>query len=801
SRPAKRQQPTSRPTSRPVARRTTVKKRTMQPTSTETMLYGYVLERGTRKPIDGATMFFLGQRVKKQVIANEQGQYEVPKLPPGRYRLVIPVPNYKRFQAILRVYRGKKRSVKPGRDRKTKKPIIPIFAGEKQERAWYIRSEGSGLFETVTRERKERREIHRQSLRQEEIKVLPGTQGDPLKVVQNLPGVARTPLNTGFFVVRGSAPDDSRVYLNGHQIPQLYHFGGLTAVLNGDMAKRLDFIPGGFSVAYGRSTGGVIDLQTRKGKDRWHGYLDFDFTDIGLFLEGPLWKGANLIISGRRSHLDAFLGLVLPSDNRAFDLTVAPRYYDAQVKLDWQITKAQSVGIMFYFSDDRLSFLRDEPIGRSNIRGDFNFTTTFYRFQTYWKIAPSKTIEHQLSFDVGLTSTNTNAGAAITVDNANYDFSFRDELRLKPFSFLSFRMGIDTRIRRTELSLRIPNISPPRPEDEPGSGSTSSTLDEYRTIENKQWVMEPAAYFEINWKPVKPLRTITGVRVDYFSRPEQFLINPRFAVSWTVIKPLTLTGSVGLFSQPPSGQEVNPDFGNPLIKSENAIHYTAGLVGRWKCPAALGDICREFTTEFTFYYKHLYDLITSSNQVVIRDGDEVSERLNNQGVGRAYGLEVLIRFPPHKRFFGWLSYTVGRSERQDAPGKEWRLFDYDQTHIFTVLGAYKLGFGFSVSARFRLVSGNPYTPIQGSIYNADTNGYIQIPGKLYSARNPLFHQLDIRLDYELVFPLWKLSFYLDVQNVYNYPNQEGTINNYDFTQTAPLTGLPIFPSLGVKGQF
>ncbi len=85
--------------------------------------------------------------------------------------------------------------------------------------------------------------------------------------------------------------------------------------------------------------------------------------------------------------------------------------------------------------------------------------------------------------------------------------------------------------------------------------------------------------------------------------------------------------------------------------------------------------------------------------------------------------------------------------------------------------------------------------------DADAGRYVPIPGANNSARNPLFHQLDLRLDYRLTFPQWKLSFYLDVQNVYNQPNQEGSTNNYDYTQQAPLTGVPIFPSLGIKGQF
>src|SRR5262249_22548455 len=42
-----------------------------------------------------------------------------------------------------------------------------------------------------------------------------GTGGDVLKVVENLPGVARSAVGSGQLVVWGAAPEDTRVYLDG----------------------------------------------------------------------------------------------------------------------------------------------------------------------------------------------------------------------------------------------------------------------------------------------------------------------------------------------------------------------------------------------------------------------------------------------------------------------------------------------------------------------------------------------------------------------------------------------------------
>ena len=52
----------------------------------------------------------------------------------------------------------------------------------------------------------------------EEIRRVPGTFGDPVRVIQNLPGAARSPFGTGALVIRGANPEDSAVYVDGIRI-------------------------------------------------------------------------------------------------------------------------------------------------------------------------------------------------------------------------------------------------------------------------------------------------------------------------------------------------------------------------------------------------------------------------------------------------------------------------------------------------------------------------------------------------------------------------------------------------------
>ena len=162
----------------------------------------------------------------------------------------------------------------------------------------------------------------------------------------------------------------------------------------------------------------------------------------------------------------------------------------------------------------------------------------------------------------------------------------------------------------------------------------------------------------------------------------------------------------------------------------------------------------------------------------------------------------MVRHEPTRRLFGWLSYTLLRSERRDAPDEAWYLFSLDQTHILSVVAGVTLPRGWEIGLRFQLTSGRPYTPFVDAIYQADCDSYQPVPGELNTSRAPLFHQLDLRVDKTWVIRrVVRIALYLDIQNVYYQKNSEGFFYNFDYTKQYPIPGLPIIPSLGLKVEF
>src|SRR3954453_3897658 len=122
-------------------------------------------------------------------------------------------------------------------------------------------------------------------IRTEEARRVPGTQGDTLKVIQNLPGVGRSAFGSGALIVWGSSPKDTRVNVDGVEIPALYHVGGFRSTVNSDLVKSIDLLPGGYGAEYGRGLGGLVRIETRSlPQSGFHGYVSADVLDTSAMI-------------------------------------------------------------------------------------------------------------------------------------------------------------------------------------------------------------------------------------------------------------------------------------------------------------------------------------------------------------------------------------------------------------------------------------------------------------------------------------------------------------------------------------
>ena len=119
----------------------------------------------------------------------------------------------------------------------------------------------------------------------------------------------------------------------------------------------------------------------------------------------------------------------------------------------------------------------------------------------------------------------------------------------------------------------------------------------------------------------------------------------------------------------------------------------------------------------------------------------------------------------------------------------------------TVIASYQTEHNWTFGTRLRYTSGDPYTPYVNGIFNANNASYECITGDPNTARAPGFFQADFRIDRRFVYDKWIFTGYLDVQNATNRANPEALFPNYNCQGYSTLTGLPIFPTLGLRAEF
>jgi hypothetical protein len=285
-----------------------------------------------------------------------------------------------------------------------------------------------------------------------------------------------------------------------------------------------------------------------------------------------------------------------------------------------------------------------------------------------------------------------------------------------------------------------------------------------------------------------------SARLDYFSLTKEWIPVPRLAGRYAIHPGWTLRSSGGLYAQPPLEQEVDATLGNPNLKASKAWHLSTGFEKDFREGSSRGLI---FSSGG--FYRYFDQLVIPSRGLTTRDNVVVSENYANAGTGRAFGLENLLRMEM-KPWTGWLSYTISRSTRTDPSRSEY-LFQYDQTHLITAIASIDLKNHWSISTRFRYVSGNPRTPIIDSVFDSDSDRYLPIRGPYYSERLSPFMQVDVRIDKKWIYDRFILSAYLDIQNVTNRENIESINYSYNYQQTTQVSGLPFLPTFGFKGEF
>lgn len=612
----------------------------------------------------------------------------------------------------------------------------------------------------------------------DDIRLLPGAGNDMLRATQMLPGVARVPFSFGGLVLRGTSPRDTAVYLDGIEVPLAYHFGGLTSFYPTAMLDSLTLSPGGFDVAYGRAEGGVVTLTSRQPRgDRWRFGGSVGLFDSSATAEGPIDGGA-IAIGVRGSYFNRIASPFVSSD------TPLPSYWDAQVQGSFGDLAHGRIAPMLFLSIDRVANAADginaERIG---------LTSMFVRAGVPYTRAWGPLTLHVVPW-LGtdrLTLDDTTNGRAEHLARPSYSGGLRADL-VRDTSWGHIAGGLDAQsgyLSHAQVGTSFDSSLPTQT-----AGTTTLSWSDLGLWGETRVVLGRLA--------IKP-----GLRVDHYGLTGELVVDPRLNVVERLTDTWTLRGALGRFHQPPTPADVDPQNGNPALRSSYFDQASFGL------DADFGNTSASLTGFFEYGHDLGVAVPTGSNASFMQDAGGLGPTFQllleqqlgfaiyreNVGSARSFGGELTIK---HRSgpWFGMLSYTLSKSQRDDSTlvsSLGWRPFDLDQRHNLDAAGSVALG-DWRLGARLQLVSGDPYTPNTCAL--AET-GPVCTPHP-WAGTLPWYFELDLRADRRWTRPWGDVDLYLDLHNATDYHNVEGRTLDLMLPGDRNISGLPILPFIGVE---
>jgi TonB family protein len=728
---------------------------------------GQVLEKGTRSPLAGIVVEFVDQRTKRryEALTNGKGIFVVHGLPPRPVLMLIDTGEHRVIRAIVQG-----QSLREGAPPQRMKPV-------------YLDPVGLGRYRTDIQDRREPEAASEVVLTDDELTQVAGTFGDPTRVVATLPGVARSAFGLGYYVVRGANYDNTGFFIDGHPAFFLYHLLGGPGIIHPELIGSLKFYPGGYPVKYGRFGGGAIVLETKEPPDdRWHLDVEIDLLKSSILYSVPFDEGRGQVTASfRRSYYELLLPL--------FTDDISLSYTDYQFRLKYALTDTLTLRLFALGAEDDLGF--KQPGSETDTETTGGFEIGFHRvlLGADWDVSPtlrwtnSTIIEHDR-----LSSTRMAEGDSdIDYSPSAWVAQALSFVEWDAHETVTVEAGVDVLFADMTGGYQIPT-PPPLGDPPPPTFNPVTVSGDFQ--EN---VLSAALYAQADWTVLPGWRVLPGVRgtADTYGGITHWTADPKLGTRYEFTPGWTVKGMLGLAHQLPNEFQVGEPFGDPTLQPMEAIQSGLGL--EWK-----NDDGWDISVEG--FYNHLHRIPYLSGGLendAEGDIDRIFWKWDEEG--RAYGLELLVRKRMGGRFHGWLSYTLSRAERR-RPGGDWDLFRVDQTHVLNLAWTVRLGADWSFGARFTLTNGNPVYPIIGSRYDADADRYQPIFSTT-KERLPFYHRLDVRLDKRWRFDTWMLEIYLDIQNVYNVANTESYNYSYDFGKRVPGAGIPILPTLGVRGVF
>jgi len=752
---------------------------------------GYLRAGNSGEPLIYANVVLVGTYIG--TASDVHGYYVIPDIPAGKYVLKAMMMGYKAQENEVEITAGSDQRID------IELPLTSL--------------EGEEVTVTADRTRfEEKVEISRLNLSLREIKSTPAlVEADLFRSLQLMPGVQAHNDFSSALVVRGGSPDENLILLDGIEVYNPFHLGGIFSTFNAAALADAEFLTGGFPAKYGNRNSSVLSITSKEGdsKNRMLSTGKFigDYWNLSQFqgeisllsskflAEGPI-KNGSWMWAWRRSYYDTLARLYLATKG---DEPLGEYYlWDTQGKLIYNLSPIDRLTFSAYYGRDVFFFDFDSEDQGFKLDMDWgNYTSSMQ-----WRHVPNSKIVSQLSLartnydwalSLDFTQIDTISGnestTSMVLNVQLQDWTLKEQLDWYISEDHMITGGFEFKILAMGVLQSFGNID---------------------LIDRNQTPYILSFFAQDKWQASQKLSVQFGLRLSAYEIHDHLYSEPRFGFKYLLNENLAFKGSWGIYKQfifTNSSDEDIINFVDQWIPvpenqdAQSAQHYILGLE-QW-----FGE---GFFASIEGYYKP-YDNILDGNPLNAPGNDE-DDFIS--GTGHAYGLEFLIKKATGK-WSGWLGYTYSRLEKSidlNSDGfinrSDGEIFNpkYDRPHNFNAVFNYELNQKHTFGLVITTNSGQPYTPVIGKTYAQANMGSYTDPydnlQNLYGLRNSVRYPDYFRMDISWVKNVRPFGingkFKLQVLNVTNHFNT--LFYQWDHSESpSSVTAFSMFPILPTIG--
>jgi len=604
----------------------------------------------------------------------------------------------------------------------------------------------------------------RQVLDRERVEQTPGAWEDPLRVVQSLPGLAVIPEYSpaaGDLVIRGAAPGESRFFVEGVELPYLYHFSQYASVIHTGVLDEIALYPSAFGPNYGNTAGGVVEARLKDPIDEPDGgQVRANMMMAGThaeFHEG--WSNASAL-SLRRSYLDMF-------ESGSDQYTLWPVFWDYLGRHVHELDSGARLSITALGAGDSYGRYMGDTALLDPLEQEANPELTLSR-SFHGAIAKG---------DSFLPRGRLETTVAIVQDVWRAELAGDSQDRVDTYGILraqalffhdgphQLSLGTDIKAQRGDRSVQA---STPQVllEDEAPLLARGVSVDDRLGRVIAGFYFEPRLNFGAS--TLQP-----GMRIQLQSHTplDPILIDPRVTFQSELAPDLRFRAGGGLYSQVPELDDLDEVTGNPGLLATRAAHVAAGLDS---------VVAERLELSLDLWAR-------SIDSAVAHDPGSVPTNVH----GSAWGVELGSRYRIRDVFFTWLSLSLGQAERGGQP------FDYDQPFAIHSVMSWDFMPNWNAGLRYRYAAGLPHTPIVDGLYDGTLDQYLPILGETNTARLPNYQKLDLHIERKWEADWGFVAVYGELWWVLGgnvlYP-----VYSYDYSEVAHVAGPPFLPLVGAR---